>query len=68
VLPGILPITKLSKEKRASAGNGFNTLVELKAEIKATNDKLVSKATLTELRAACCPYNVIVQTAVEVCI
>jgi len=61
-------MTKPSKKNRASRSNGLiPTLAE--AGLKTTNDKLkASEATVAELRAACCPYNVIVQTAVEVCI
>jgi len=58
---------ELGRPKKPSS-NGFQSTNPLAAELAETKDKLVSKATLTELRAACCPYNVIVQTAVEVCI
>ena len=49
-----------------SSANGFNPL---EAKLKIANDKLeASEATVAELRAARSPYDVIVQTAVEVCI
>ena len=52
--------------KKNSSANLFNPL---EAKLKIANDKLEApEATVAELRAARSPYDVIVQTAVEVCI
>ena len=58
-------VSRKAKKKNSSA-NLFNPL---KAKLKIAKDKLeASEATVAELRAARSPYDVIVQTAVEVCV